>query len=118
MSPATVGGRDIEVMMMMKLRIGMMWTMGLLTVAMVVVLMGVFHVGTASAAENESRVGAAVNQAGSGDGSGSAVTPVIAADQGDLQSVWSATLTVEEWEPETGPCGAICVAATMVTWGT
>ena len=44
--------------------------MGLLTVAMVVVLMGVFHVGTASAAENESRVGAAANQAGSGDGSG------------------------------------------------
>ena len=88
--------------MMMKLRIGMMLTMGLLTVAVVVVLMGAFHVGTASAAENESRVGAAANQAGSGDGSVTALTPAIAADQEDLWTVWSATLTVEEWEPESG----------------
>ena len=42
---------------MMKLRIGAMLTMGLLTVALAVVLMGVFHVGTASATENDSRGG-------------------------------------------------------------
>ena len=41
---------------MMKLRIGVMLTMGLLTVVVAVVLMGVFQLGTASALENESRV--------------------------------------------------------------
>ena len=100
--PATVGGRDVEVMEMMKLRIGMMWTMGLLTVAVVVMLTGVFNLGTAAAAADDSRVGAAVSQAGSGDGSVTAFTPAIAEGQGALQSVWSATLTVAEWDAGDG----------------
>ena len=83
---------------MMMMRTVAMWMMGLLTVALAVVLVGVFDVGTASATENDSRIGAAQGQAGTGDGSGfgSAVTPVIAADQEDLLTVWSATLTVGE----------------------
>ena len=88
---------------MMKLRIGMMWTMGLLTVAVAVMLTGVFNLGTAAAAMgDDSRVGAAVSQAGIGDGSVTAFTPAIAEGQGALQCVWSATLTVAEWDAGDG----------------
>lgn len=85
---------------MMKLRIGAMLTMGLLTVALAVVLMGVFHVGTASATESDSRGGVAQSHAGSGDVSVSAFTPIVAEDEGDLWAVWSAMLTVGESEAE------------------
>ena len=87
-------------MAIMRMRIGAMWTMGLLTVALALVLMGVFHVGTASATENDSRGGVAQRHAGSGAGSVSAFTPIVAEDRDDLWAVWSATLTVEGSETE------------------
>ena len=69
---------------MMKLRIGMMWTMGLLTVALAVVLMGVFHAGTASAKEDSVTVTGVQAQTQAGD-----------KDVGvRFREVWSAILTV------------------------
>ena len=97
---ATVGRRDVEVMAMMRMRIWAMWMMGLLTVAVALVLMGVFHVGIASAAANDSRIGVAASDAGSGANSASAFTPIVAEDEGDLWTVWSAALTAGESEVE------------------
>ena len=81
---------------MMKLRIWTMGTMGLLTVAMAIAMIGIFHVGTASAAESDSRGGIAPSHTGTGTDSVSAFTPIITEDQDDLRTVWSATLTVGE----------------------
>ena len=55
------------------------------------VLMGAFHVGTASATD-DSRGVVAVSDAGGGDGSASAFTPDVAEDEGDLWAVWSEAL--------------------------
>ena len=80
----------------MRMRIGMMWMMGLLTVALAVMLLGVFHVGTAHAdSRADDELGVAPSEAGD---------ETVSAGFGDrMMVVWSATLTVGEWDPDNGP---------------
>ena len=86
---------------MMKMRIWAMWMMGLLTVAVALVLMGVFHVGTAQAGSRVAdEIGVVASDEGSGANSASAFTPIVAEDEGSLWTVWSAALTVGESEVE------------------
>ena len=86
---------------MMRMRIWAMWMMGLLTVAVALVLMGVFDVGTAQAGSRVAdEMGVTASDAGSGGNSASAFTPIVAEDEGDLWTVWSAALTIGESDVE------------------
>ena len=86
---------------MMKMRMWAMWMMGLLTVAVALVLMGVFHVGTAQAGSRAAdEMGLVASDAGSEGNSASAFTPIVAEGEGNLWTVWSAALTVGESDVE------------------
>ena len=74
---------------MTKMRTGMMWVMGLLTVAVAVVAMGMFDAGTASAEMRTADVSKMEQAEADGDG-------IHAAGQALTLTVWSATLTVGE----------------------
>ena len=88
---------DVEEMVMMKMRIGAMWLMGLLTVAVAVMLTGMFHAGTASAAMGDaSDTGRSLGIEAGGTDHVPNVRPLVVESGGRMKVIWSATLTVEE----------------------